>query len=146
MALTSLKAQIIINQFNNLKNNQQVHISASDAPDVNYFIISFKGNINPGYPKGIKLHLKSTKEIDKEYISVSNNKDIIDYFIIIDNKYVWERLSFMVQTGADENNIFRVVYQIQLEDIHHQSHGYFGLIRIGNVVSTLPNPLVVSDF
>ena len=52
----------------------------------------------------------------------------------------------MVDTGADENNIFWYVDQIQIADIHHQAHGYFGLLVIGNVVNQfLTNPLVVSD-
>ena len=47
----------------------------------------------------------------------------------------------MVQTGAGANNIFMHVEHIQLADIHHQSHGYFGLAGIINV----SNPLAVSD-
>ena len=35
------------------------------APVVNYVLIPFKGNINPGYPHWLKLYLKK-KEIDKE--------------------------------------------------------------------------------
>ena len=58
-----IQAQIIINQFNNLSTNQQVHMA---APVVNYFISSFEGNINPGYPQGIKLYLQETKYMDKE--------------------------------------------------------------------------------
>ena len=52
----------------------------------------------------------------------------------------------MVETGAGKNNIFRQVEKIQISDMHHQTHGYFGLlciVNIGNIV--LPNPLVVSD-
>ena len=42
-------------------------------------------------------------------------------------------------------NIFRQGEQIQISDIHHQAHGYFGLLGIGNVVNILPDPLVVSS-
>ena len=58
---------------------------------VNYLINSLKGNINPGYPQGVKLYLQATKYIYKESgnldISVSNAKDILDNFLSIDNKY-----------------------------------------------------------
>ena len=37
-----------------------------DAPVVNYVISPFEDNINPGYPKGLKLYLQETKDIDKE--------------------------------------------------------------------------------
>ena len=37
-----------------------------EAPVVNYVLIPFKGNINPGDPQGIKLYLQATKEIEKE--------------------------------------------------------------------------------
>ena len=57
-----LRYPILINQSNNLNINQQVQIS---YPFVNYAIIPFEGNINTGDPQGIKLYLKSTKEIDK---------------------------------------------------------------------------------
>ena len=90
---------------------------------MNYVLIPFKGNINPGDPQGIKLYLQATKDIDKEAdeldISVSNAKDIIDHFISIANKYVWGRLKFMVYTSAGANNMFRQVEQIQIADMHH---------------------------
>ena len=54
--------------------------------DVNYVIIPFEGNINTGYPTGIKLYLQATTEIGKEAdkldISFSNNKDSIDNFSV----------------------------------------------------------------
>ena len=51
----------------------------------------------------------------------------------------------MVDTGAGSKNIFWEVDQIQIADIYHQAHGYFGLICIRNVVNkVLTNPLVVS--
>ena len=50
----------------------------------------------------------------------------------------------MVQTGLGEKNIFMQVDHMQLADIHHKSYGYFGLTSIGNVVNSLPNPLIVS--
>ena len=84
-----------------------------DAPVVNYVISPFEDNINPGDPKGLKLYLQETKDIDKEAdkwdISVSNAKDIIDHFLSIANKYGWGRLELMVQTGAVPKNIFRQV-------------------------------------
>ena len=116
-------------------------------PVVNYVISPFEGNINPGDPKGIKLYLKATNQIDKESekldISVSNTKDLIDHFLSLDNKYGWVRLAFLIKTGAGAKNMFRQVYQIQMTYIHHQSHGYFGLTVIANVVNALPKPLVV---
>ena len=33
---------------------------------VNYMLSSFEGNINPGYPLGLKFYLQETNEIDKE--------------------------------------------------------------------------------
>ena len=57
---------------------------------MNYFLRSFEGIINPGYPQGLKIYLQSTKEIykesDKLYISVSNAKYIIDHFISLSKK------------------------------------------------------------
>ena len=142
--MTRRQAQILINKFNNLSINQQSHM---EDPFVNYVLSPFEGKINPGYPHGLKLYLKSTKEIDKESdkldISVSNAKDIIDHFLSISNKYGWGRLAFMAQTGAGANIIFRQLEHIQLSYIHHESHGKFVLIGIRNVVNALPNPLVV---
>ena len=61
-------------------------------------------------------------------------------------KYGWGSLAFMVETGTGSNNIFRHVEKIHISDMHHQAHGYFGLIGIGNVVNqVLPKPLVLSD-
>ena len=37
------------------------------APYVNYVLGSFEGNINPGYPTGIKIYLQATKDKDTEY-------------------------------------------------------------------------------
>ena len=51
----------------------------------------------------------------------------------------------MVETGEGKNNIFRHVEKIQLSDIHHQAHGYFGPTGIINFVNILPNTLVVSS-
>ena len=88
MVVTRSQAHILINQFSNLSINQQFHM---DAPVVNYVISPFEDNINPGDPKGLKLYLQETKDIDKEAdkldISVSNAKDIIDHFLSIASKY-----------------------------------------------------------
>ena len=66
-------------------------------------------------------------------------------FFGLSNKYGCGRLAFMLETDAGANNIFRQVEQIQIADMHHQAHGYFGLLGIGNVGNNaLPNPLVVS--
>ena len=66
-------------------------MAATADPAVNYVLSSFEGNINPGYPQGLKLYLQETREIDKESdklnISVSNTKAIIDYFISLSDKY-----------------------------------------------------------
>ena len=52
----------------------------------------------------------------------------------------------MLDTGAGAKKIFRKVEQIDIADIHHQAHGYFGLLVIGNVGNqVLPNPLVIPD-
>ena len=51
----------------------------------------------------------------------------------------------MIITGASAKNIFSVLDQIQLVDIHYQSFEYFGLHGIGNINVALTNPLVVSD-
>ena len=56
-----LQAQALINWFNHLNINQPVHMAA-----VNDVFIPFEGNINPGYPTGIKLYPQATNEIDKE--------------------------------------------------------------------------------
>ena len=143
MVLAIRQAQILINQFNNLHINQQVQM----ADPVNYVIMKFKGYINPGYPQGLKLYLLATKEIEKEFdklnISVSITKEIIDHFLILARKYCWGRLALMVDTCEGAKNIFRPVDQINLVDIHHRAHRYFGLTGIGNVENRfLPNPLV----
>ena len=97
------------------------------ATVVNYMLRIFERNINPEYPKGIKIYLKETKDIDKESdkldISVSNTKDIIDYFLIWDNKYVLVSLAFMVETSAVPNNIFMQVEHIKIADINYQAYG-----------------------
>ena len=33
---------------------------------LNYVIIPFEGNINPGDPEGLKLYLQATKDIENE--------------------------------------------------------------------------------
>ena len=73
---------------------------------------------------------KETYNLD---ISVSNAEDIIDHFLSLAKKYVWGRLVFMVNTGTGANEIFRVVENIVLEDMHIKAFVYFGLQRIGNV-------------
>ena len=82
----SLQAQIKIKSFNHLNINQQAHIVA-----VNDVLITFEGNINPGYPTGIKLYLRENKEVDKETnkldVPVSNAKDGVDNFLCLANKY-----------------------------------------------------------
>ena len=84
-------------------------------------LCTFEGNINLGYPTGIKLYLQATKEIDKETdkldISVKNDKCILYQFIILANKYGWGSLIFMVGTDTCANNIFRLVEQIQLAEM-----------------------------
>ena len=52
----------------------------------------------------------------------------------------------MVQTGAGTNNIFMMLNQAKIEDIHHHTHEYVGLLGIGNVGSNLlTNSLVALD-
>ena len=109
MVLTRRQAKILINQFNNLSINQQVHM----VVPVNYVLSPFKSNINLGYPRGIKLYLQAKNAIDKESdtldILVSNSKDIIDNFLSISNKYVSLLLVSMVDNGEGAKNIFRKV-------------------------------------
>ena len=87
MVLTIIQAQILINQFNNINLNQPVHMA---APSVNFLLRPFEGNKHPGYPKGLKNYLQTTKDIDKKdiklYLSVSNDKNIIYNFLSIANK------------------------------------------------------------
>ena len=61
MVLTSLQSQTLINRFNHIDINQPVQMEA-----MNYMLGFFEGNINPGYPTGIKLYPQATNEIDKE--------------------------------------------------------------------------------
>ena len=93
----------------NINLNQPVQMK----DPVNYVLSPFEGNKNPRYPQGIKIYLQATQDIykedDKLDISVSNAKDIIDHFIDPDNKYVWGRLAFMVDTGAVSQKIFQKV-------------------------------------
>ena len=137
---------MLINQYSNLSINKQVQMA---APVVNYMIISFEVDINPGYPQGIKLYLQAKKEIYKEAdkldIPASNYKGIMDRSLSLANKYGRERLAFMVGTAAVENNIFRQVDKIKIADMHHQAHGYFRLLVIRNFGNKFPpRPLVVS--
>ena len=124
--LTRIKSQILINKFNNLSVNQQVHMV---DPVVNYVLRPFEGNNNPEYPQGIKIYIQATrgiyKEADKVDISVSNTEVIIDHFLGIANKYFWVSLVFMVSTGAGAKNIFRQVDQNQIIDIHTQVFAFF---------------------
>ena len=98
---------------------------ATDPP-VNYVLIPFERNTNPGKPTDIKLSLQATKQIDKEYekldISFSNAKDIIYHFLSISIKCGWGRLALMVKINTGAKFAFKQVYQIQLSDIKHQSH------------------------
>ena len=116
---------------------------------VNYVLSSFEGNINHRYPTGLKLYLRSTKEIDKENdkldISVSNSKCIVDHFLSSANKYGWVRLAFMVITATGAKDVFIVAEQIQLASIKEQAHVYFGLQVILNIDIALTIPLTVSD-
>ena len=60
------------------------------ADPLNNVLTNFEGEINPGYPKRLKIYLQSTKEIDKMNdkldISVSDTKDIMYHFISLANK------------------------------------------------------------
>ena len=71
---------------------------------VNYVLRSFEGNINPGYPTGIKIYLQVTKDIDN-----------VDHSISLANKYGSGRLALMVNTGAGTKNVSRAVESIFLE-------------------------------
>ena len=124
MVLKRRQLKELIAQLDNLNINPHI-IEAQ----VNYVLKIFEAKINLRYPHGLKLYLKSTKEIDKESdkldISVSNAKDIIYCFLCLAKKYGWVRLAFMVKTGSGTKKILRQVKQIQLGNIHHKPHGYF---------------------
>ena len=79
---------------------------------MNYVLKTFEENINYVDPTGIKLYLQSNMDIYKEtgklYISVPNDKYIIDNFLILSNKYGWGFLVFLINTGTGAKNIFRV--------------------------------------
>ena len=78
-------------------------------------------------------------------ISVSNSKNVIDYFLSLAKKYGWGRLEFMVGTCDGTKDISRKVDHIQIAYMYHQAHGYFVLLDIGNIGNQgLPNPLIVS--
>ena len=87
MVLNIRQSQLLINQFNNININQQVHM----ADPIKYVLRPFEGNINPGYPTGIKLYIKSKKDIDKEAdkldILDTNAKDTKYHFLSIAKKY-----------------------------------------------------------
>ena len=108
--MTISQAPIIINKFSNLYIIQQAQM---DAPVVNYVFRPFEGNINNGYPQGIKPYIQATKEIGKENdklnISVSNVKYIIYHFLNLTKEYGWICLAFMVETGAFPKEMFRQV-------------------------------------
>ena len=60
------QAPILINQFNNISTNQQVQMASTV---VNYVLIPFRENINPGDPQGLKLYLKAIKEKTRDITS-----------------------------------------------------------------------------
>ena len=96
------------------------------AQVVNYVLIPFEGNINPGDPQGLKIYPQTTKDIDKEYdrlnFSISNAKEIIDHFLSLATKYNRRRLALMVDTSAGANEIFQQVEQVHIADMNHQAH------------------------
>ena len=62
MILTIRQTQLLIEQLLKLNVNQQVQ---NIVTAVNYALRPFGGNINTGYPQGIKLYLQATKDIEK---------------------------------------------------------------------------------
>ena len=60
MVLTSLQVQTLINCSRHLNIDQLVQMV-----DLNYVLIPFEGNKNPGYTTGLKLYLQRTNNIDK---------------------------------------------------------------------------------
>ena len=68
MVLERRQSHLIINQFNNININKQVHMDTT----INYVLSTFEGNINPGDPTRLKLYLQAKNEIDKE----NDNLDI----------------------------------------------------------------------
>ena len=49
----------------------------------------------------------------------------------------------MVGTAKSATNFLRVAEQIMLEEIKEQAHGYFELLRTGNIIDSLPSSLTV---
>ena len=115
---------------------------------LNYVIIPFEGNINPGDPEGLKLYLQATKDIENESdkwdISVSNAKDVVEHLLSLAKKYVCGPLMFMLQTSAGDTIYFLQVDQIQIEDTQVQAFKYFGPRGIVNLNAYLPSPVLVS--
>ena len=60
--MTRRQVHILINIFNNLSDNKIFQMAAP----VNYLLRLFEGNINTGYPKGLKIDLQAAKDIYKE--------------------------------------------------------------------------------
>ena len=58
MVLTRKQSHTFITQFNNIKTNQPVQISAIV---VNYLLRKFEYNKNPEGPQGLKLYLKEKR-------------------------------------------------------------------------------------
>ena len=81
---------------------QPINQSTSSYGGSNFELYDYRilRKINYLDPQGLKLHLQATKNIykesDKLYISVFNEKYIIDHFLGIANKYGWLRLEFAV--------------------------------------------------
>ena len=70
----------------------------------------------------------------------------MDYFLSLANTYDWGCPVLMLGTAAGPNTFFMVLEKIQLADIKHQSHEYFGLLGIGNVGNNpFPKPFLVSS-
>ena len=62
--LTLTQESNIISYFGGLRVNWLAS-QLQNMAAVNFFLSPFKGNINPGYPRGLKLHLQKAKDIDK---------------------------------------------------------------------------------
>ena len=92
----------------NTHKSVQQHIHKSTSPDDSYSELCaypIQRDHKSWRSTGDKIYLQATKDIDKEAdklnILVSNDKDSIDHFLSLANKYGWVLIAFMVDTGAE---------------------------------------------
>ena len=120
--------------------------SQQQAAMTTFALCQFEQDINPGDSTGLKLYLQATKEIEKEEdcleVSVSNAKDVLDYFTALASRFGWARLTNRIAVDGDETkSIFKQVESLSVEDLKYQAWGYFSVNGIGNQAGDPPHPL-----